>query len=91
VLASKVKTFNLMRNSGIGKEGFKIFSSLVEKTQHLENLDLSGCKFGVSGMASLALALEKNSSIKSLNLYRNIIDIDGARALKKVLEKNKTL
>lgn len=91
IAASKVKNLNLMKNSQVSKEGFKIFFSLLEKSKKLENLDLSGCKLGVSGMASLCAALEKNTSIKTLNLYRNIIDIDGARALKKVLEKNNSL
>ena len=86
----KISSLNLCKNP-IRKEGAKILAPAIATNKSLQFLNLSGCKFGVSGIVQVAEALKENKTIKTLNLYSNIADVDGARNLGKMLEVNSTL
>jgi len=52
----KWKTLDLSRNK-LTKEGAKLLAPAIEFNKSLISLDLSSCKFGVSGVKSLAASL----------------------------------
>lgn len=87
---SNIRVLDLSKNA-FGKEGAKIFATILEKNHILESLDLSKNQIGVSGAQAIAKSLEKNKSVRFLNLFNNRIGYDGAKALAHTLSVNSTL
>lgn len=89
--ACKIRNLSLSLCQEIRKEGAKILAPALALNKSIQYLNLSSCRFGVSGVKQVAEALKQNSSIQTLNLFHNICDVDGARAIGDALKVNSTL
>lgn len=87
---SKIRILDLSRNE-FGKEGAKIFATILPKNNTLQFLDLSNNKIGVRGAQEIAKNLQQNHSIQFLNIFNNLIGFDGAKAFGEMLKMNSTL